>query len=96
MFRDNGTAQNWAFGNYAANFLVFAAPQQFTTEGITTFASVTDGASYTLFFAERLRHLRQQRRPQLRDDLRQPLVGLQCGLAANLLHERPPAAGHAL
>jgi len=51
----NGGADFWGYGNYAANFLVFGAPAQASTEGTTTlgFVEVHDGLSNTLFFAER-------------------------------------------
>ena len=51
----------FAYSNYAANYLVFGAPRKpsavdasrRSVEGTTTFADISDGASNTLFIAER-------------------------------------------
>ncbi len=45
--------QDWAASNYAANFLVFGNLAKQTTEGASTLASIRDGTSNTIFFAER-------------------------------------------
>ena len=42
-----------AYGNYAANYLVFGDPPKASTEGRATIASILDGTSNTLFIAER-------------------------------------------
>ena len=42
-----------AYGNYAANYLVFGNPPKASTEGQATIASIRDGTSNTLFIAER-------------------------------------------
>lgn len=48
-----GGANTWAYGNFAANYLVFGAPSQNSTEGNATLADIRDGTSNTIFFAER-------------------------------------------
>jgi prepilin-type N-terminal cleavage/methylation domain-containing protein len=47
------SANLYAYGNYAANYLVFGAPKTPSMEGAATFASIEDGASNVLFIAER-------------------------------------------
>ena len=49
----HGNAGAWAYGSYAANFLVFRNPSAQTTEGTTTFAHLRDGTGHTMFFTER-------------------------------------------
>jgi prepilin-type N-terminal cleavage/methylation domain-containing protein len=49
----NGGGNGWAYSNFVANFLVFGAPSQNSSEGQTTLAGIRDGMSNTLFFAER-------------------------------------------
>ncbi len=46
-------ARGWAYGNYAANFLVFGSPTGMHAEGSTRMSDLVDGASNTLFYAER-------------------------------------------
>ncbi len=46
-------ANNDAYGNYAANYLVFGNPAKPSTEGELRFADIKDGTSHTLFIAER-------------------------------------------
>lgn len=46
-------ANRFAYGNYAANYLVFGVPAAPSTEGAATFSSIEDGASNVLFLAER-------------------------------------------
>jgi len=46
-------ADRWAISNYAANYLVFGKPKEANPEGLTNFRHITDGASQTVFFAER-------------------------------------------
>ena len=51
-----GKADECAYGNYGANFLVFGVTtggNQGSFEGTATFASISDGLSNTLFIAER-------------------------------------------
>jgi len=43
----------WGTSNYAANYYIFGNPKQGTVQGSTTFASVYDGLSNTIMFAER-------------------------------------------
>jgi prepilin-type N-terminal cleavage/methylation domain-containing protein len=43
----------WAYGNYGGNFLVFGDPLRQTTEGTTTIPKIRDGTSHTIFLAER-------------------------------------------
>jgi prepilin-type N-terminal cleavage/methylation domain-containing protein len=43
----------FAYGNYAANYLVFGSPMTHSTEGAATFSSIEDGTSNVLFLAER-------------------------------------------
>jgi hypothetical protein len=46
--------EGWlALSSYAANFLVFGDPVNKTMQGSSTIASITDGLSNTIFFAER-------------------------------------------
>ena len=48
-----GGANSWGISNYAANNYVFGdPPTQSTCRGINKFASITDGLSNTIFFAE--------------------------------------------
>jgi prepilin-type N-terminal cleavage/methylation domain-containing protein len=47
-----GGAVNWGVCNYAGNNYVFGNPEKGTTVGEKTFASVKDGLSNTIFFAE--------------------------------------------
>jgi prepilin-type N-terminal cleavage/methylation domain-containing protein len=48
-----GNANQFAYSNYVANFLVFGNPANKSTEGSTRFADIYDGSSNTLFIAER-------------------------------------------
>ncbi len=48
-----GASTYWAYGNYAANFLVFGNPSGKTTEGAFRAAHFRDGMSHTILFAER-------------------------------------------
>jgi prepilin-type N-terminal cleavage/methylation domain-containing protein len=43
----------WAYGNYGGNFLVFGDPVRQTTEGTTKLTKIRDGVSHTIFLAER-------------------------------------------
>ena len=47
-----GGANSWGVTNYAGNNYVFGNPEQGTTVGEKTFASISDGLSNTIFFAE--------------------------------------------
>lgn len=53
----NGGANNWAIGNYAANYYVFGSPNETSAprqlEGATRFANITDGLSNVIVYAER-------------------------------------------
>jgi prepilin-type N-terminal cleavage/methylation domain-containing protein len=52
----NGLANTWATGNYSANYLVFGDPARGTTEGAARIpASIPDGLTNTILFAERYR-----------------------------------------
>lgn len=44
---------DYAYSNYAANFLVFGDPVRKSTEGKSRISDIRDGMSNTLFFAER-------------------------------------------
>ena len=47
-----GGANGWGTSNYAANYYVFGAPEKPNVQGSKRFASITDGLSNSILFAE--------------------------------------------